>query len=332
MEKKQYLKQVFIDLVVKVDEIFRFGSWNTDGTSSVYKDLFRIKSFYFLFTYDRDGQERVRTLRQISKNDFFAEKQKLLSARPRIGCENWQDGVSAFELKRYQNYTWKKTLPADNCSFFKGIGQKENRLLSLYNQAVEAAAQSPKRQTPAVSKQHKENIKSALILSKALGVSYENVRAIGANSAILKEFKLSYEQAMCKVASLSPAERYEIYVSLKPSGGRHARKQAIADLGIHIFGADVKRLNLSELESLLSGLVQEYHRQSVKTAIANGIELPHDQREQIYNRMVSTTREEKRKVLTELGVDVKAIELNKYSLSPIKHAIAASIGIDMEEN
>lgn len=334
MDKNQYLKQVFVDLVVKVDEILRFGNWTADNDSAIYKDLFRIRSFYYLFTFDRRGRERMRTLRQISKKEFFEEKQKLLRQRPRPGCENWKTNTGNSELKSYQNYNWKKKLPAENCTFFKGDRgnrDEQNPLLAVYNKAIKDAPLATTRQTPAVPQNFKEQINTALNLSRELGIAYENIRAIGSDKRVLLEFKESYEKALQNVSAMSPAERYTIYINLKPTNGRSARKKALEDLGIRFFGADVKRLNLSDLEALLSKLVEEYQKQSVKTAIATGIELPHNQREEMYNRMISTSREEKKRVLTELGVDIHAIELNKYSLSPIKHALAASIGIDLEK-
>jgi len=334
MNKNQYLKQVFVDLVIKVDEILRFGNWTANNDSAIYKDLFRIKSFYYLFTFDRRGAERMRTLRQISKKEFFEEKKKLLYQRPRPGCENWKTDAGKFELKSYLGYNWKKNLPAENCTFFrgdKGNRDEQNPLLAVYNKAVKEAPLSPTRQTPAVPQNFKEQINTAMSLSRELGIAYENIRAIGFDRATLIKFKQSYEKAMQDVRTMSPAQRYAIYINLKPTNGRSARKKAVEDLGIHYFGADVRRLNLAELEALLNKLVEEYQRQSVKTAIAIGIELDHNQREQMYNRMISTSREEKKRILTDLGVDIHAIELNKYSLSPIKHALAASIGIDLEK-
>ena len=130
---------------------------------------------------------------------------------------------------------------------------------------------------------------------------------------------------------MSVAEQYRLYTGLKPTHDRSARKDTIISLGIKFFEADVKRLNLCELETVLGKTVENYKQESVQTAIANGIARSHDERESLYNRMISTSREEKRKILTELGVDINAIELNRYSLSPIKHAIAATLGIDMEK-
>jgi len=335
MKKSQYLKQLFVDLIIKVDEILRFSSQTADSNAAIYKDLFRIKCFYFLFTYDRKGLERIRTLRQINKATFLEEKQKLLSLRPRSGCENWTANDGKCELKSYKSYTWKMKLPAENCIFFNTDKKKmafPNPLKVKYEEAVQTAQNATTRQTPAVPKQIKDQIKAAMALSKELNINYENVRAIGTDKSILKEFKKSYEEALQNINRMTPAQCYEAYAGLKPTSGRSARKQILEKLGIRFFGADVKRLNLSELEVQLCQKVDEYHQKSVEEAIAIGINLSHDVRESMYNRMISTSREEKKKILSELGVDIQAIELNKYSLSPIKHALAASIGIDLEKN
>ena len=133
------------------------------------------------------------------------------------------------------------------------------------------------------------------------------------------------------VKKMTVAEQYRLYISLKPTGNRSVRKETLCSLGLKFFDADVKRLNLYQLEELLNNTVQTYQKESVQEAIANGIAQPHNKREELYNRMISTSREEKRKILKELGVDINAIELNRYSLSPIKHALAATLGIELEK-
>ena len=259
------------------------------------------------------------------------EKQRLLALRPRLGCENWKDSDNNYELKCYCNYSWKKVLPADNCTFIQDSRENINPLRLRYLQAVEDAKFADRPTSAAVTKASKQQIQQAAKLAKELGIDFKNVCAIGLDKAKLLAFKKSYEQAIANVKKMSVAEQYRLYSGLRPTHDRTTRKDTILSLGITFFEADVKRLNLCELEAVLGKTVEDYKQQSVQTAIAKGVALPHDERESLYNRMISTSRTEKRQLLTELGVDINAIELNRYSLSPIKHAIAATLGIDMEK-
>lgn len=322
---------LFVEIFIKVGEILKFACEGKKGTSTSRCELFRIESFYFLFTFQREGEERTRRLRQIRKKEFMEEKQRLLALRPRLGCENWKDSDNNYELKCYCNYSWKKVLPADNCTFIQDSRENINPLRLRYLQAVEDAKFADRPTSAAVTKASKQQIQQAAKLAKELGIDFKNVCAIGLDKAKLLAFKKSYEQAIANVKKMSVAEQYRLYSGLRPTHDRTTRKDTILSLGITFFEADVKRLNLCELEAVLGKTVEDYKQQSVQTAIAKGVALPHDERESLYNRMISTSRTEKRQLLTELGVDINAIELNRYSLSPIKHAIAATLGIDMEK-
>lgn len=328
--KKKH-EPLFVEIFIKVDEILKFACEGKKGTSSSRCELFRIENFYFIFSFAREGEQRSRTLRQIRKKEFMEEKQRLLALRPRLGCENWKDAENNYELKCYSNYSWKKVLPADKCTFIEDSRENINPVRLRYLQALEDAQFADKPINAAVSKTSKKTIQQAAKLSEELGIDFKNVCALGLDKAKLQAFKQSYEQAIASVKKMSVAEQYRLYTGLKPTHDRSARKDTIISLGIKFFEADVKRLNLCELETVLGKTVENYKQESVQTAIANGIARSHDERESLYNRMISTSREEKRKILTELGVDINAIELNRYSLSPIKHAIAATLGIDMEK-
>jgi hypothetical protein len=334
MKQDKKTMQRFVELSAKVNEILRFGCWAADGKSATYKDLFRIQSYYFLFTFERKDEQRLRTLRQLKKSDFYAEKKKMLATKPRIGCENWSQDNKNYELKGYRNYTWKKVLPAENCTFMEPYWQKEtkNPLKKRLLEALDELKDSPKPTTAAIGADFKQQIEQSAVLSKKMNIAYENVRAIGFDTGILQQFKESYEQALSKVEIMSPADRLYFHVALKPTHGRATRKKAVEELGIKFFGADVKRLNLSKLEELLAEYVEAYKEQSIKDAIAIAIAKEHDEREKLYNRMFSLSRTEKREILSELGVDINAIELNRYSLSPIKRALEASLGIGFEKN
>ena len=328
--QKNDLKIIY--LTIQVDDILRYGFWAKGDKQASYKDLFRIEKTCFLYEFERNGPTNTSSLRQISYKEYWGKRESMLAARPRRGCENWQTEAGNYELKHYNHYMWKKKVFAQNCTFFKEDATKPNPLLKCYQQALKKAKDGPSKEDLKAQKEKKEKIRKAFALKDELHIAYENIVAIGLNREQLLQFKKSYEEAMASVKNMSPAEQYQTYIELRPDKSRALRKNAIEKLNIKFFGADVYRLNLSELEKLLHQYVQKYQKESVQIAIKTAINMPHDERETVYNSMLSLSRTEKRAILTKLGVNINAIGLNQYSMVPIKSAIAASLGIELEKN
>jgi len=329
MQKKD-LKIIY--LTIQVDDILRAGFWAKGDKQASYKDLFKIEKTCFLYEFERNGSVNTSSLRQIPFKEYLSKRESLLATRPRRGCENWQTNEGNHELKHYNHYMWKKRIAAHNCSFFKEDANKPNPLLKCYQEALKSAKNGPTKEELKEHKEKKAKIHQAFALKDELQIAYENVVAIGLDKPSLLEFKKSYEAAIASVKDMSPAELYQTYVELRPDKSRTLRKKVIEKLGIQFFGADVYRLNLSELEKLLHQRIQKYQKESVQTAINTAINMPHDEREQLYESMQSLSRTQKREILTKLGVDINAIGLNQYSMVPIKSAIAASLGIELERN
>jgi len=327
--KKNDLKVIY--LTIQVDDILRYGFWATGDKQACYKDLFKLNRFCFLYEFERNGSTNTSSLRQISYTEYKTRRESMLAERPRRGCENWQTKEGNYELKHYNHYMWKKKIGAQNCSFFSNAAAQNNPMLACYQKALENAKDGMTKEELKAQKEKKAKIRQAFELKNKLNIAYENIVAIGLDESALKEFKKSYEAAIASVEHMTPAEQYQAYIELRPDKSRALRKQAIERLKINYFGADVYRLNLSELEKLLHKYVQKYQEESLKTASKNAVNLPHDERERLYNKLQTLSRTEKREILTMLGVDINAIGLNQYSVVPIKRNLAASLGIELEK-
>lgn len=312
-----------LEFFIKVNEILRFGCWSLDNTQSTHTELFSTGSHYFLFTFKREGDIRYRRLRELKRGDYSAEITKIVRLRPHKNCENWTDKSNRYELKRFRNYNWKKIIPADCCEFITPDGFQD-----LYNKgSLETSTLSV-----ALKEEKKQQIQKAMKLASELGIAYENVCAIGTGDvAKLKAFKISYIRALELIKKFSSREVFAVYRNFKSHEKGDGQEQALEQLKIQIYGAKPYKMNFSELEKALFKRVEAYRKESMTTAIHIGTNKPYEERKQLYMRMNSLSREEKKKLLKELGVDTDAIDINTFSLTPIKVALAASVGINLEK-
>lgn len=83
-------------------------------------------------------------------------------------------------------------------------------------------------------------------LARKLGLAFENVLAIGADEAKLKNFILSLAEARERLKEMDAQSAAEIKHELL-SCGRARKKAAIDKLGIYIADADPNRLSFDEL-------------------------------------------------------------------------------------
>ncbi|MBP5698267.1 MAG: hypothetical protein J6W96_01905 [Alphaproteobacteria bacterium] len=325
-------EQLYIELAVLVDELLRFKSWTNDRTSTVQKDLFRIQNSYYLYTYENAHKARERRLCELSAQEFSREKQLLLRQKPLPSTRNWKKLGNVYELKHYYRYNWKKVLPAENCCF-RTAGRKQQKhppmLWVAYLEAIEKSKkEGPK--TASVGPKNKQLINQAMDLSRKLGISFENVRSIGPDKEKLQVFQQTYTSAVRALDFLPPADIYELVSCLKNQNAKKGREKLLTILGVSYFEADVRQLNLCELETKLSEKLLSYQEQSIQQAIRKSIGLKFEEREALYHQFKNPfNKEEKKQLLARLGVDIKAIDIKHYPTMPLKVALAASIGVDI---
>ena len=101
------------------------------------------------------------------------------------------------------------------------------------------------------------------------------------------------------------------------------------DLGVEFFDADVVMMDFKELEELIDKPLEKYGSDSLELAIENAVNLPYDERKEIFDMFLNASRATKRAILQRLGVDVAAIDFSCYPISRIKHALQSSLGLDL---
>ena len=134
------------------------------------------------------------------------------------------------------------------------------------------------------------------------------------------------------------AEQRKIYTTLfekdknnKPIGGREARRQILEMLGVKYFDADVTLMVFPKWKQELAMRLEEYIQSSTKLARHNAVNQDYETRKQMYEDLTSNRRSNIRAALQLLGVDVAAININKYPLSNIRRALAATtLGLETE--
>ncbi len=315
----------FICFKVKTDEVVRFQCRTTSNNNLADKDLISFNGFYFIYVFNRNEKTGTYSLRQIDKDEFIARKNEWLQYRPRKYSEEWTDGKNKFMVRNYYEATWRRDVPAADCIFF----DSDSPLKDIY-EAVMADVSRQKEQNEAYNQEEKyQYARKCGGLGKKLGINYVNVMRIGPEKGKLMKFKESYERAIREVKGMSLPQLRKMHTDLFRSGRAH-RKQAMEKLGIQYFAADVNLLVLKELEDAMQKRLDDYILESVKRATSHAINCDYQTRKQMYDDLMSSSRKQKKEILSELGVNVDAIDVNKYPLSEIKRALAATLGSELE--
>ena len=318
-------EKLFISFTIKIDETVRF-SCRTIGNSNIAdKEIFRVGGYYFFYVFNRTERLNTYSLREISKEEFYDRKREFMNFRPNSRTLEWVDNSNnTFSVKNYYNGYWKRNVPAQDCIFIT-----ENNPLKEIHDAVISEAAVRKAQSDAYDKEEKyDYARKCGGLGRKLGIAYVNVLRIGPEKGKLMKFKESYERAIKKAESMPLAKARELFTNLRK--GRAFRKEVLDTLQVEYHDVDVNILALDELETTLSNRLNAYIEESLRTAKNNLSHADYATRQQMYDNLINGGRRQKKEVLTQLGVDVAAIDFNKYPLSEIKRALAAPIGLETE--
>lgn len=312
---------IYVNFVVPTDEAVRLECQN--GANRAEKELFIVDEvFYFFYVMNRNAKTQTVSLREISKEEYYARKSEILNQRPPNGEREWQDGDNSYALKIFRSGTWQRNLPEDDCIFLS-----ENPLKDLKD-AVVAEVTTQRDAELALQKEAKtEFARQCGSLSRKLGIDFVNVLRIGPDREKLMQFDESYQQAILAVQKMSIHEKREIYDLLR--AGRGAKKEALDKLGIKYFDAKVSLMNFDELSNELKEPLDAYTQESVKEAIRNGVEMEYEQRYAIFQKLMNHSRKLKREAMAELGIKVELVEFKRYPVDRIKKELAASLGIDL---
>ena len=321
-----YNEKIFISFAVKIDETVRFSCRTTGNNNIAEKEIFRMGGFYFFYVFNRTERLNTYSLREISKDEFYNRKREFMNLRPNSATSEWVDKANnSFSVKNYYNGYWKRNVPAQDCMFITD----NNPLKEIYDAVLSESAMR-KAQNVAFDKEEKyEYARKCGGMGRKLGIAYVNVLRIGPEKGKLMKFKESYERAIKKSASMSLAECRELHNDLFRRG-RASRKKAMDDLGIQYFDVDVNLLALDEMEKHLLERLNAYMEESVRTAKINLAQADYATRQQIYEALMNSNRRQKKEAMTQLGIDVAAIDISKYPLSDIKRALAATLGLETE--
>lgn len=90
-------------------------------------------------------------------------------------------------------------------------------------------------------------------------------------------------------------------------------------------------LNLRELEEPMQKKLDNYIKNSVQIAVRHAALLDYDARKEMYNNITSTSRDRRRKALSELGIEVQVIDINRYPFTDLKRTLAATLGLEFEK-
>ena len=316
-------KNLFIKFHVNIDECVRFTSETKDHSHLAIKDVFRVNGYYFYYVYNRNEKLRTHSLREINEEEFKTRRRELLNIPPK-GVNRWMDDKNTFSIGHYYTGYWERGIPASDCIFIT-----KNNPLQEVHEAVLCEASIRKYQEDKHEKAEKyEYARKCGGLGRKLGIAYQNALRIGPEKGKLMQFKESYERAIKSAEEMSLAEARQTYNSLLL--GRNSRKLTLDKLGIKYFDVDVNLLDLTELENLLGKRLESYATESIKLAKQNAANADYATRQRMYDDLMGSSRRQRREVLKELGVEVDALDLNKYPLSEIKRVLAATLGLDVE--
>ncbi|MBO5284560.1 MAG: hypothetical protein J6B00_01645 [Alphaproteobacteria bacterium] len=319
-------KNPLISFLVKVDEMLKFKSHAEDNSAFSCKDIFRVENAYYMFTYNRSSDVHTNTLREITKEEFYIKKAEMLSYRPQKHLQIWRDNANSYELRSYARVGKKWQIRANDCLFIT----EENPLKKIYEQVMDSTTELLEQSKEKELLKKKQYAKLCGTLSLKMDIAYENVIRIGPNREKLIQFKESVLPAMMKIQKMTLSELRLCYNNLSCLNGRSGREQAAEMLGLKYFGADVKMLNLRELEEPMQKKLDAYVLLSLKMAVHRSAALSYEDRKEMYQNIISASREKRKKVLGDLGIEVLAIDINRYPFAALKKNLAATIGINLE--
>ncbi|MBR5599362.1 MAG: hypothetical protein IKW39_04900 [Alphaproteobacteria bacterium] len=319
---KNYLNNKVITFEVTVDETVRFQSRNQDKTLVSDKELFFIGNNYFYYVFNRNGKNSTYSLSEISEKEYFARKDDIFRQRPNGKFGTFQKGEIEYFIGCFKKKKWEKRMPVTDC-----ILKEDSPLKKEYDKFVGdlASEENVRKKDKAFSEYQYANRCGEL--ERKLGVSYVNVMRIGVDEKQLLEFKTSYDEAIKKLRFMSFSQlkvlQHEIF-----GNSRRKRFEAMTNLGIKFFDADVMIMDLSALDAVINQPLKDYAEKSIKIAIDSAIEMPYEERLIVYNSLLNANSSTKRKILSRLGVEADAIDLKVYPLAQIKRAIQNSLGLD----
>lgn len=319
-------KNTLITFLVEVDEMLKLKSHALDNSAFLCKDVFRLGDSYYMFTYNRNHDVHTNTLREISKEEFFIRKAELLSYRPQKHLWIWTDETNSYELRSYAHINRKWQLRANDCLFIT----ENNPLKTIYEQSLSSATEILEHSREKEMERKKQYAKLCGTLSIKMGIAYENVIRIGPNQSRLVQFKESVTQALMRIQKMNLSELRLHYSNLIGLNGRSGREQTAKDLGIKYFDADVKMLNLRELEEPMQKKLETYTTLSLKMAVHRSSRLDYEARKEMYLNIISASRELRKKALADLGIEVQAIDINRYPFYALKRNLATTIGYNFE--
>ena len=314
-------QRIFVNFVVKTDEAIRVEC--RSGSNVAVKEIFCInEKFHFFYVMNRSRDANTVSLREVTAEEYAARKAELMSCRPDAQTKEWQENGNFYAYKEFHFGMWKRNMPAEDCIFIT----EDNPVRELCESVVAAVAHRREAEETLDKVSKQEYAKKCGGLAHRLGISFVNVLRIGPDKGKLLSFKSSYQRALIKAQALTLKEQRRLYDLL--NNGRKTRKEALDILGIQYFDTDVNLLDFEELIQNLWSTLSAYSEESVKQAIRNGSEMEYAARKQVYDKLSNNSRELKRAGLTELGVEVEVIEFRRYPINRIRHALAATLGID----
>ncbi len=318
-------RNIYINFNCKVDETVRYQCRSSDGLKSIDKEIFFIGDKYFYFLFNKNGKTFTFSLRDISKEEYYVRKAHFFDLRPngRFGKFRKAGDDNEYFIACFKDTEWKKNMPLSDC-----ILEAPSALKEVYD-SVKADLELKRKiakENEAFAK--KEHARMCSALGLKTGVAYENVLRIGVDEAKVRAFKASYNEAIEKVKTMSLGKLRELQINLFRNS-RSKRKEAMEELGIKFFEADVKLLVLSELEAYIEKTLKDYAEESINIAIQSAIDMPYHERRKVYDILYKANRGNKRMFLNALNVEADAIDLKSYPLAKIKKEIEASLGMEV---
>ncbi len=317
-----YLKH-FINFNTNVDETVRYQCRSADKMKISDKEIFKLGDKYFFYMYNRNGKVSTFSLREVTKEEYYARKDEFFRARPDGRFGEFEEGDYTYFIGCFKDAVWKKNMPMNDCIFIS-----ENPLKDVYDAVASEIDASARQKEKDEATYRKEYARMCGALGNRLGIAYVNVLRIGPNEENLREFKRTYADAVEKVKKLSLSELRHLQLEVFKKN-RTCRRNVLVGLGVKFFNADVMLMDLSDLDEVINKPLKEYADASVEMAIETALDFPFEERMEFYHECENaSSRSSKRTLLAKLGVETEALDLNTYPFAKIKHQIQASLGID----
>ena len=234
-------KNICVNLEMDVTGVVEYSSryyWGTNPRNDRYQVLFQVGGLFFEYSRWGSYSGTGTSLYEINEEAY---RKAIVQNEQKVPGGTFDDGKTLYSLVKTAKKHLNETVGYAFCHV-----KSPSPVKAAIQKALCAEKARIKAENIKIDRANQKYARKCGSLARKLGLAFENVLAIGADEAKLKNFILSLAEARERLKEMDAQSAAEIKHELL-SCGRARKKAAIDKLGIYIADADPNRLSFDEL-------------------------------------------------------------------------------------